>query len=207
MPKYNELQSGIRFGRLTVIKKDGVHRKPCGTTQSKYLCKCDCGTEISVLMQNLKNGNTKSCGCLSADIKEQKKLPENRGVINQIILGYKRHARDRNLCWKLDYEQVKEIILSQCYYCGTERSNIKITKNCKNGFAYNGIDRIDSSKGYEIDNVVPCCKICNVAKLNMSQKEFVLWIQKAAKHTKSMADQWGCMPEYEVQLTLTGDEV
>ena len=39
--------------------------------------------------------------------------------------------------------------------------------------------------------------------------------EKSAKHRSktfegiaaAMADQWGCMPEYEVQLTLTGDEV
>lgn len=191
MARLTELQNGDKFGRLTVIRKDGVHRKPCGTTQSKYLCKCDCGNEISVLMQNLRNGNTRSCGCLAQEVKEQKKLSDNHGVIHQIILGYKRHAKERGLCWELSHNEVRRIILSPCYYCGTERSNLKVTKNCKGGFAYNGIDRIDSSKGYFSENVVPCCKICNIAKLDMTQKEFILWIQKAAKHTEAMAEQYG----------------
>jgi hypothetical protein len=185
------LQHGDRFGRLTVIRKDGVHKKPCGTTQSKYLCKCDCGKEISVLMQNLKNGNTKSCGCLSAEIKKSKLLPNNKGVINHIILQYKRHARNRNLVWELSYEQVEKIINSPCYYCGTEKSNHKVTKNCKAGFDHNGIDRVDSAKGYLPDNVVPCCKTCNKAKGNMTQQDFIMWAQKVAKHTKAMAEQWG----------------
>ena len=41
----------------------------------------------------------------------------------------------------------------------------------------NGLDRVDSSKGYTIDNVVPCCAICNTAKNKMTQKEFKEWIK------------------------------
>jgi len=186
-----ELQRGDRFGRLTVIKKDGVHKKPCGTTQSKYLCRCDCGKKVSVLMQNLKNGNTRSCGCLSQELKASKKLNDNRGVINQVILGYKRHARDRGLEWHLEYDDVKKLIALPCFYCGAENSNHKVTKNCREGFDYNGIDRIDSSKGYEINNVVTCCKKCNTAKSDMSQSEFIEWAKRVAEHTQAMAEQWG----------------
>lgn len=181
---------GERFGRLVVIKKDGVHIKPCGTKQSKYLCICDCGKYTSVLGQNLTNGNTKSCGCLSREIKKAKLLPNNKGVINHIILQYKRHARDRGFDWQLSYEQVEKLINSPCYYCGAEKSNHKVTKNCKNGYDHNGIDRVDSKRGYTIDNVVSCCKICNIAKSNMDQKDFIEWLQRAANHTKAMADQW-----------------
>lgn len=190
-----ELQSGDRFGRLTVLRKDGVHRKPCGTTQSKYLCQCDCGNQVSVIGQNLRKGNTKSCGCLAKEVKDGKKLPGNRGVINQIILQYKRHARDRGFSWELDYEDVAKTIKRPCYYCGSIDSNHKVTKNCKEGFDHNGIDRVDSSRGYTIDNVVPCCKICNRAKNNMDQRDFIAWARNVVEHTKAMAEQWGCWDE------------
>lgn len=191
MGKKIDLQNGDRFGRLTIIKYDGTHKKPCGTTQSKYLCQCDCGNMVSVLAQNLKNGNTKSCGCLSKESKDNRKLPNNKGVINQIILGYKRHAKRRNLSWELTAENVADIICQPCYYCGVRNSNKKYTKNCKEGFEYNGIDRVDNTSGYILGNVVPCCKTCNSAKSNMSQIEFVLWAKRVAEHTSFMADQWG----------------
>lgn len=191
MMKLMELQNGDRFGRLVVIRKDGVHKKPCGTTQSKYLCQCDCGNQITVLGANLRNGNTKSCGCLSKEVKLTKRLQNNRGVINHIILQYKRHAKDRGLSWELNYEQVEKLINAPCYYCGMERSNHKVTKNCKDGYDHNGIDRIDSSMGYTSDNVVSCCKICNYAKRDMEQREFILWAQRVASHTSAMAEQWG----------------
>ena len=152
MTKLTGLQPGSKYGRLTVIKYAGIHKKPCGSTQCSYECLCDCGNRVTVLMQALKSGNTKSCGCLANEVKHNKRLPDHKGVINHIILQYKRHAKDRNLCWELDYENVRNLILSPCFYCGAENSNHKVTKNCKEGFDHNGIDRIDSSRGYFLFN-------------------------------------------------------
>lgn len=42
----------------------------------------------------------------------------------------------------------------------------------------NGIDRVDSSIGYTIQNSVPCCKICNYAKHNLTLEEFTLWLDR-----------------------------
>ena len=56
--------SGQRFGRLVV-----AHRQ--GTTSNRkvlWCCQCDCGKQIIAIGSNLRNGNTKSCGCLHSDI-------------------------------------------------------------------------------------------------------------------------------------------
>lgn len=50
--------TGERFGRLTVLSYSGG---------GKYLCLCDCGKETIVNTYNLKNGTTKSCGCLQKE--------------------------------------------------------------------------------------------------------------------------------------------
>lgn len=185
MVKVKEDLTGQTFWRLTVIKQVEDYVSPSGFHRAQWLCKCECGKEIVVRSNAFKTGNTKSCGCLSMDLKKQR-LPNNRGVINQIILQYKRHARDRNLDWNLSYDDVVEIIQKPCFYCGTEKSNHFTTKHCKEGYDYNGIDRVDSRKGYEINNVVPCCKTCNVAKNNMNQKDFILWVHKVAQYTKRL---------------------
>ena len=39
---------------------------------------------------------------------------------------------------------------------------------------YNGVDRKFNKKGYEIDNVISCCKICNIAKNNNTYYFYVL---------------------------------
>jgi len=48
---------------------------------------------------------------------------------------------------------------------------------------YNGIDRLDSSKGHVIDNVVPCCKWCNYAKRERSYKDFLDWVVVIYNHS------------------------
>lgn len=63
MPKALDL-TGQRFNRLTVLKR--VENSRNG--KSQWLCKCDCGNETIVIGSHLKNGNTKSCGCLDKEL-------------------------------------------------------------------------------------------------------------------------------------------
>lgn len=51
--------NGKRFGRLLVVEKNGTYRHT-----DKYRCVCDCGNETTVVSTRLRNGNTRSCGCL-----------------------------------------------------------------------------------------------------------------------------------------------
>ena len=51
--------TGQKFGRLTVISFSHMD-----ISISKWLCKCECGTERILIGSSLKNGTTKSCGCL-----------------------------------------------------------------------------------------------------------------------------------------------
>lgn len=54
--------TGQRFGRLTVLRY-APERGP-----GYWLCRCDCGTEFVTEGQALRKGNTRSCGCLRADL-------------------------------------------------------------------------------------------------------------------------------------------
>jgi hypothetical protein len=57
--------SGQTFNHLTVIKRVEDYVSPNGVHQAKYLCKCECGNEVTVLGYSLKNNITISCGCKS----------------------------------------------------------------------------------------------------------------------------------------------
>lgn len=62
--------TGQKFGRL-IVKKQTYNDK-CGNT--RWLCGCDCGKEVIVRGFSLREGHTKSCGCLQKEIATQKKL-------------------------------------------------------------------------------------------------------------------------------------
>ena len=66
--------TGQKFGKLTVIEYKIENAK------TYCYCQCECGSKIWVAKNNLVNGHTQSCGCISSSIGElniQKILLEN----------------------------------------------------------------------------------------------------------------------------------
>ena len=55
--------TGQRFGRLTALACVGKNR----FNRLLWLCRCDCGQNTTVVGNHLRNGNTRSCGCLHHD--------------------------------------------------------------------------------------------------------------------------------------------
>lgn len=52
---------GRRFGRLTAIERVDE------PGSARYICKCDCGNEVTVKATLLLTGRTKSCGCYKSE--------------------------------------------------------------------------------------------------------------------------------------------
>ncbi len=55
---------GNCYGRLVVLSRNGSDKHQ----KTRWLCKCDCGKEITVTGVYLRKGDTRSCGCLKKDI-------------------------------------------------------------------------------------------------------------------------------------------
>jgi hypothetical protein len=65
---------GKKFDRLLVIKLD---RKEA--TNYYWICRCTCGKKKSIRGSNLKNGKSKSCGCLQKELLSDRAInPEER---------------------------------------------------------------------------------------------------------------------------------
>ena len=96
--------------------------------------------------------------------------PEKVNVINQTKINssdvqfgvYKTSAQTKQLEFTITKEDFMDMVVLPCYYCGIIQSK-----------GFNGIDRLDSSKGYISDNVVPCCEMCNMMKKCSSPTVFV----------------------------------
>ena len=65
--------SGEVFGKLTTIGP--IEYDNYG--HIKWLCKCDCGNKTIVSAGSLKNGNTKSCGCIRKKYMTEKNIKHN----------------------------------------------------------------------------------------------------------------------------------
>lgn len=60
--------TGQVYERLTVIKRVDDYISPSGSRKVQWLCKCKCGKDVIVTGNNLKNGNSKSCGCYNREL-------------------------------------------------------------------------------------------------------------------------------------------
>lgn len=65
MGKFRDL-TGMRFGRLTVVRRAEDYISPSGKHRIRWLCDCDCGNSTTVLGENLGK-TTYSCGCFNKE--------------------------------------------------------------------------------------------------------------------------------------------
>ena len=180
MPRLIDL-TGQKFGRWTVIKRS----YPNKGIEPVWLCKCDCGKEKIVIGNSLRKGDSKSCGCLSNELKSaRRKLNSGLASMRAVIRQYKANAENRGLEFRLNEKQFKEITQKDCFYCGAKPNNIIKSPTHNGDYSYNGLDRIDNNKGYTIDNIVPCCKRCNRAKDTYTLQEYKGWIKRTYKKIK-----------------------
>lgn len=184
-----------KFGRLLVLERDWGRTTLENNWKVYWKCQCDCGKTVSVRAEflrpdnNIKSFGTKSCGCLQKEkARENGKkyaLPAGEYAKRSIYLNYKTRCKKKNLKFELSRNEFDEIIQSNCYYCGIEPSNFfKNRKNIDLSLKYNGIDRKNPTKGYEHDNVLPCCGDCNYMKLDLSFEVFIDKIKKIIDNLK-----------------------
>ena len=132
------------------------------------LFKCDCGNQKVISIRNVISGKTKSCGCINKAAVES--------TIKYLYNRYKFKAEQKSLIFNLSLEQFKIITSQDCHYC-----KVKPSQKAKNNniiYIYNGIDRKDNNIGYELNNSLPCCKVCNRAKNSMTYIEFIEYLDR-----------------------------
>ena len=127
--------------------------------------------------------NFKGLRCLSCyDL--YRKTQDNRNPRekeNIKLLEYKSSSKKRRKAWELTDTQAKELFRSPCHYCKQE---IQI----------NGIDRIDSMRGYTIDNVVSCCSCCNYMKTDMDYHIFF----KRCEHIATINQRFSGLINFDI---------
>lgn len=164
-----DFEIGIKIGKLTVLSKNNKTTK----YGCYWNCKCDCGTECIIVASRLsaahKNQNNISCGCFL-----KRKIEYGLATKKILFKTYQRSAKDRDLLFDISFDRFVELTSSNCNYCNIKPFSIikNKTKNKNGDYIYNGIDRVNNALGYIESNCVPCCKICNAAKGEMTLGEF-----------------------------------
>ena len=150
MSKKSQDLTGLPFGRWTAIRQDGCSSKGV----PYWLCRCRCGNEKRVLVYDLLDGHTQSCGCLRRErTREQntthgcvhepwyptyatmmKRCGHREGATERQLRNY----RDRGITvceeWRNSPRAFGDWLLAHGWQKGLQ------------------IDRINNEKGYSPDN-------------------------------------------------------
>lgn len=179
---------GKKFGKLTVISFVRFSKTRRGANVPKVLVQCTCGNTKEVSLWDVRSGKTASCGTNHVDY-EDRTIPAINNIYSH---SYRGRAIKNGVEFSITKEQFKSLCESACFYCGvlpdefsatsgwcniSKRGKIKSGKYISE-WKYNGLDRIDPNKGYTLDNVVPCCGICNHAKHTLSYFDFTNWLDR-----------------------------
>lgn len=191
MPRFKD-RTNDRYGRLTVVSHGGKDHR----NKHLWLCRCDCGNDKVVVSDNLSSGKSNSCGCLRIESLTSGnhlfKLDEDResALLKVQYSHLKRRNRKKGFTGVISLSTFSVMAKMPCKYCGLKYSkeiedrtseSKKQKKLSDHILKCNGIDRVDSSKGYSEKNTVTCCKICNTAKSELSEVEFYSWIKRVYK--------------------------
>lgn len=156
MSKMISVEPGERFGRLTVLTETDCSF-PNGRMKRYFKLRCDCGSEATVPLRDLRYGGSRSCGCLKIEVciqngrerkthgesKSSNRTPEYNSwrmmrerCLNKAKSSYPRYGgRGIEVCdkWRKDFG---------AFLADMGRKPSKI----------HTLDRIDTNGNYEPDN-------------------------------------------------------
>jgi hypothetical protein len=165
--------TGEKFGKLTVLKRDLSFNG-----RAKWICKCECGKEKSILSKHLISGATVTC---RAPIHKTGSLSPTWGGYKEISLSYWSRiihgAIKRDLVVEISIEDIWNLFQEQKGRCALTNLPIKLNYTAS-------LDRIDSKKGYIIGNIQWVHLDINKMKMDIDQDKFINYCQLIVEHKK-----------------------
>lgn len=170
---------GQKFGEWTVLEY-----KSCipGEKTGRYICKCKCGEEHLISSTSLKKGKSKQCRrCYYAS--------QLQHPIGRLWKQAKGGAKLRNLSFNVTKDDMWNLFEKQGRKCALSGLDLIIGHYRNDTLGIDdrhlttaSLDRIDSNRGYEVDNIQWIHKRINQMKWYYPQNEFIEYCKLIANY-------------------------
>lgn len=160
--------TGMRFGKLVAVSQAESTYNANNKPMRRWLCKCDCGNTIVTSRQNLRKGDTKSCGCYK--LQSTKERMTTHGESKSIL--YKRWKAMRKRCQNPNNSDYPHYGGRGIKVCDEWQDYLKFKEwALSHGYSDDlSIDRIDVDGDYEPSNCrfITMQEQCNNRSNNIS---------------------------------------
>jgi hypothetical protein len=108
-------------------------------------------------------------------------------LMRQLMYHYQQSAVRRTIPFSLTEVEFEILVQGDCFYCGQKPARKYRPTRYKECYLSNGIDRVDNTLGYELANCVPCCKVCNQFKSDLTQQQMFEIVERIyERHVRSV---------------------
>lgn len=164
--------TGKQISKWTVLKRGPNN----ASNHTRYWCQCQCGTKKLIASNSLRSGDStqcKSCG------KSQGYEEISGSYWGEILRG----AKKRQIKINITIRQAWSLFLEQDRKCALSSIELTFAKSRKfNKTQTASLDRIDSSKGYTLDNVQWIYRDINKMKMDIDQDHFISLCKMISDH-------------------------
>lgn len=174
--------AGQSFERLTVLHmaENDKHGK------TRWVCQCSCGKRVTLNASSLLRKLSSSCGCYRRELN-------NLGYKDISVSHWRRtqqSAISRKLLFSITPEYVWSVFEKQGFRCAYTGLLVEFCSNSNYRYLQTAsIDRIDSNKGYEPDNIQVVHKAINAMKGILNNEEFICFcFLISERHRRSHED-------------------
>lgn len=152
-----------------------------------WRCRCDCGTEQLVGLNNLRAGQSTccwQCGVTKRSGKASSRWSGFQELPGQFWAKIKQSAKRRNIPFSLTIEEAWDKFVGQERRCAVSGVEIQFAPDTQTRHSLQtaSLDRIDSNRGYTLDNVQWVHKVVNFMKHSLDQDELLLWCQRIVEN-------------------------
>lgn len=175
--------SGATFGSLTVLHRDGSHKK-----LATWRCQCKCGKTVTCLGTDLRQGKTKTCGC-KIGINNRRNWRGYGDIPRTYWSALVHNAEQRGIQFELEISDAQELWVNQEGICKLSGMPISLQDSTAS------VDRICNSLGYQKNNIQWVHKDINKMKSVFTQDEFIKLCQAVTNHQKEKTNNVTTRPK------------
>lgn len=169
------IKPGTMFNRLTVIERSGS-----AGGQAAYLCLCECGNDSIVRSNDLRTGNTKSCGCYNLEQIAIRSITHGRSGTREYNRWRSRKRKEADTGWTIEMEDALREMYPECVVCGS--CELLATDHV-----------IPFTKGGKLipGNATILCQSCNSSKTNRDLSDLPQsWAMPIMRSALQFAVEW-----------------